>query len=230
MKREESRKLLQAYANGALSADERSALLEAARKDRELSNAIQNEDAVRDLVADPVSRDQLRRALRIPSRAARRPGLGSRRWFFGVVLPSLAAALVVIMMTRANAPTYIKVEPSTAQAIPSEIRKQFATALDASFPLYEGPLVQYSMHRGGWAGEIRMDVVTELRAYLGLYEVEASGKWQRMYPVGEPALLLAAGQMAQIPIANTTKPLRLLVVPTADPKEPLAIDVGPHSH
>ncbi len=78
MTQDEIRKLLGGYATNALSADERRILFEAALEDQELFNALQNEDALRELLDDPVSRDQVRRALAAHSdnRAKARPHFG----------------------------------------------------------------------------------------------------------------------------------------------------------
>jgi hypothetical protein len=105
MTEDEIRKLLGGYATDALSADERRILFEAALDDQELFNALQNEDALHELLADPVARDQVRRALARP--IAGRPGFWSRRWVFGVAIPALAAVTLIVLMNRANAPRLI---------------------------------------------------------------------------------------------------------------------------
>jgi hypothetical protein len=107
MTQDEIRKLLGGYATNELSADERRILFEAALEDQELFNALENEDALRELLADPVSRDQVRRALAVPMASKRRPGFWSRRWVFGVAIPAVAALIVVAIMNRANAPRLI---------------------------------------------------------------------------------------------------------------------------
>ena len=65
MTQEEIRKLLGGYATNALSADERRILFEAALEDQELFNALQNEDALKELLDDPVLRDQMKSCLDI---------------------------------------------------------------------------------------------------------------------------------------------------------------------
>jgi Domain of unknown function (DUF4384) len=107
MTQDEIRKLLGGYATNELSADERRILFEAALEDQELFNALENEDALRELLADPVSRDQVRRALAVPMASKRRPGFWSRRWVLGVAIPAVAALIVVAIMNRANAPRLI---------------------------------------------------------------------------------------------------------------------------
>ena len=63
MTQEEIRKLLGGYATNSLTDRERTALFEAALEDQELFNALQNEDALRELLADPATREQVRLAL-----------------------------------------------------------------------------------------------------------------------------------------------------------------------
>lgn len=121
MTQDEIRKLLGGYATNALSADERRTLFEAALDDQELFNALQNEDALRELLADPVLRDQVRSALAAPARTAPRAGFPWRRWSLGVALPAAAAVIVIALMNRARAP-----EPSTppvqmARAVPKQV-------------------------------------------------------------------------------------------------------------
>ena len=72
MTQDEIRKLLGGYATNALTANERQILFEAALEDQELFNALQNEDALRELLDDPVSREQVRRALQ-PSEPSEKP-------------------------------------------------------------------------------------------------------------------------------------------------------------
>jgi hypothetical protein len=106
MTQEEIRKLLGGYATDRLTADERRILFEAALEDQELFNALQNEDALRELLDDPLARSQVRRMLADP-RPKRRPHFGSRRWLLGVALPAAAAVILIAIMNRANAPRLI---------------------------------------------------------------------------------------------------------------------------
>ncbi len=102
MTQEEIRKLLGGYATDALSADERRILFEAALEDQELFNALQNEDALRELLADPVSRAHVRQAL--ASSKSTRPGFVWKRWLWGVALPAVIAVIVIVLMNRARTP------------------------------------------------------------------------------------------------------------------------------
>ena len=279
MTQDEIRKLLGGYATNALSADERRILFQAALEDQELFNALQDEDNLRELLADPVTREQLRRVLEAPDRSVRRPSFWSRRWMFGVAIPALAAVILIVVMNRANAPRLIapasevasapptqrreppplappkrevpapKLEASAPQAkkelapiqlesarkavpaaapgfmaalsrpVPDAIRQQFATGFVVSAPLYEGPLVQYSLVRSGPNGDaLRVNVTSGVAGYIALYEVDAAGNSKQVYPENQPATLVLAGSTTQIPSAPITisqagDKLRLVVVP-----------------
>jgi len=309
MTQDEIRKLLGGYAANELTADERRILFEAALDDQELFNALENEDALRELLADPVSREQVRRALAAPV-ASKQPGFWSRHWVFGVAIPAAAAVIVIAVMNRANAPRLIappvqiasnKVAPHemasdqtafsrsaaipkpaaaesapakrvladrkveskenfranaldqlanatpaaapqlamrapapqlestrTAMAslrvggpprIPDAIRQQFAAGFAANAPLYQGPLVRYSIVRGGAAGDgIRIEVTTGIAGYLALYQVDVAGNSKQVYPASEPAVAVLPNLTIQIPgspikMADSGGKLRLVVVP-----------------
>jgi hypothetical protein len=99
MTQDQIRKLLGGYATNALTAEERRVLFEAALEDQELFNALQNEDALRELLDDPVSREQVRAALQ-----THRPRISWRRWTFGVAVPAVAAVILIAVMNRAISP------------------------------------------------------------------------------------------------------------------------------
>jgi hypothetical protein len=273
MTQDEIRKLLGGYATNALSADERRILFQAALEDQELFNALQDEDNLRELLADPVTRDEVRRLLEAPGRRAPRSSFWSRRWMFGVAIPALAAVVLIVVMNRANAPRLIapvsevasapptqsreiappapapKLEARAPQAkkqsapiqlesapeavpapaprfmvaspraVPDAIRQQFASGFVASAPLYEGPLVRYSLVRSGPNGDaLRVNVTSEVAGYIALYEVDAAGNSNQVYPENQPATLVLAGSTTQIPsapiqISQPGEKLRLVVVP-----------------
>jgi hypothetical protein len=307
MTQDEIRKLLGGYSTNALSADERRILFEAALEDQELFNALQDEDALRGLLADPISRDQVRRALETPRRDARRASFWSQRWLLGVAIPAVVAVIAIVIMNRANAPRLIappvqiaseehpssetalsqyaaqpkakaiakdkkmvkektigkaealdqvaraipplapqlpapapaqfespraatarvSIRGATLAPIPDAIRQQFAAGLANGFvsnaPLYQGPLVRYSLLRSGPAGdEVRVQVSTGVAGYLALYQVNPNGTTQRVYPANEPTVLVQADRTIQIPdsplrIADAGTKLRLVVVSVAAP-------------
>jgi hypothetical protein len=118
------RKLLSGYATDALTGDERKLLFDAALDDQELFNALQHEDALRELLADPLSRDAVRKVLEQPKRDTHRGGFWSRRWMFGVAIPAVDAVIVIAVLKLPNAPGPIppvqpSVSPKIAQDEPS---------------------------------------------------------------------------------------------------------------
>ena len=106
-----------------------------------------------------------------------------------------------------------------SRPIPDAIRQQFASGFVANGPLYEGPLVQYSLVRSGPNGDaLRVNVTSGVAGYIALYEVDAAGKSKQIYPENETAALVSAGSTTQIPsapiqIARAGEKLRLVVVP-----------------
>ena len=70
MNREDIRKLLGGYATGTLSEQERQALYSAALDDQDLFDMLADEDALRELLADPGIRAQLVHQLQ-PQRVSR---------------------------------------------------------------------------------------------------------------------------------------------------------------
>ncbi len=297
MTQEEIRKLLGGYATNALNADERRILFEAALEDQELFNALQNEDALKELLDDPMLRDQVRSVLVTPAQPSRRTRFSWRQWAFGVAMPAAAAVIVIVIMNRANAPKLIsmrepvvtpapatspKAEPPQAApnrvapklptapppvakkqsasvrapqaqaipapvqlesgrrldapvasafraaavrpVIPAEIRQQFSAGFASNAPLYQGPLVRYSVVRSGTdGGDIRVELTTGIAGYLALYQVDTVGNATRLYPASEPAELVAPDVTIQIPsspirIADAGARLRLVVLPAAPSK------------
>jgi hypothetical protein len=294
MTQEEIRKLLGGYATNALSADERRILFEAALEDQELFNALQNEDALKELLDDPVLRDEVRRVLVTPYKP--RAPFSWRQWAFGVAMPAMAAVIAIVIMNRANAPKLIsmrqpvvttapaaspKAEPPQtapnnvapklltapppakkqsasvraprAQAIPApvqiesarqldapvasalragtvrplmpaSVRQQFSAGFASDAPLYQGPLVQYSIARGLQDGNaVRINVSTAMPGYLALYHVDAAGNVKRVYPTTDVATQVLPNIAMQIPInpvkVDAGEKLRLVLIPTA----PLAV-------
>src|SRR5262249_19101936 len=66
MTNDEIRKLLGGYATNTLTEAERKSLFEAALENQEVFDALQEEQALKELLADPVSRVQVRQALEKP--------------------------------------------------------------------------------------------------------------------------------------------------------------------
>lgn len=292
---EEIHRLLGGYATNALSAEERRSLFEAALEDQELFNALQNEDTLRELLADPVSREQVRRALTASGRSKQRAGFWSWRWLFGVGLPAIAAVIVIVMMNRAPAPQSappvmtamrqpvappietrevlpkaesaasaakkqavapkrIAPEPSPVPApappakpapqldaapraitlaapalranllppnapIPADVQQQLSADAAAGSPLYNGPLVQYSLiSESQDVNTVRLRVTPTIAGYLALYRVNAAGSATRIYPDSDGAARVLPNIAIQIPsrpidISGTGEKLRLVMLP-----------------
>jgi hypothetical protein len=94
---EQARKLLGGYATNSLTEAERKALFEAALDDQDLFDALQQEQALKELLADPASRNQIARALADPP--ASRP---RRAWLWGGVPAAIAAAALIVVVIRSN--------------------------------------------------------------------------------------------------------------------------------
>jgi hypothetical protein len=97
---DEIRKLLGGYATNTLTETERRILFEAALDDQELFDALQKEQALRDLLDDPVSRVQIRQALDRPAPAP----WWSRWWTWTAAASAVAAVVLIVAVTRTPAP------------------------------------------------------------------------------------------------------------------------------
>jgi hypothetical protein len=100
MSNEQARKLLGGYATNSLTEAERKALFEAALDDQELFDALQQEEALKELLADPVSRNQVQQAL------AQAPAAGRAWWFrgwvWGGMAGAVAATVMIVAVIRSN--------------------------------------------------------------------------------------------------------------------------------
>src|ERR1700687_806372 len=104
MTNEEIRKLLGGYATNTLTDAERKVLFEAALDDQELFNAIQEEQALKDLLSDPISREQVRQALEKPAPAKRATAWWSQWWAWGSAASAVVAAILIVAVIRLNPP------------------------------------------------------------------------------------------------------------------------------
>ena len=103
MTSEQARKLLGGYATNSLTEAERKALFEAALDDQELFDALQQEEALKELLADPASRNQIQQALAeapVPRLAG--PAWWSRAWLWGGVAGAVAASVLMVAVIRSN--------------------------------------------------------------------------------------------------------------------------------
>ena len=97
MNREDAQKLLGGYATGNLSAEERRLLFEAALDDQELFDALAEEQALKDVLDDPVSRERVRLAV-----AASPPARGwwTRPWIWVPAAGALAASVLTVALVN----------------------------------------------------------------------------------------------------------------------------------
>jgi hypothetical protein len=98
------------------------------------------------------------------------------------------------------------------------VRQQFAAGFAANAPLYQGPLVRFSVARGGQDGDaVRVDVSTAIAGYLALYHVDAAGNSKRVYPANEVATQVLPNIAMQIPLnpvkVDAGEKLRIVLVP-----------------
>jgi hypothetical protein len=116
MTNEDVRKLLGGYATNTLTESERKALFDAALEDQELFNALQDEQALRELLADPASRQQIRAALLKPAGEKRFPW--TRPWVWGSAAGAIAAAVLIVAVIQRSAPQTetLRVESSQESA------------------------------------------------------------------------------------------------------------------
>jgi hypothetical protein len=244
MTQEEIRKLLGGYAANTLTEHERKALFEAALDDQALFDVLQNEDALRELLADPVSREQIREVLKPTPRRR----LWMQPWLIGTASVAVAALIAVAVVTRHREPTAPNLQtPQPAPAMPAPERKRAAglvarsavlaarPASDiANAPLYTGPLVRYAVLRSGPSGDaVHIQVVSQLAGNLTLYRMDAGGQWQRVFPASGPGLPIAANTSYQIPsnpiaISGGQDKLRLVIEPPAGSAVVVEIAIGPN--
>jgi len=102
------RRLLGGYATNSLTETERQTLFDAALDDQELFDALQLEQALRDLLDDPVSRVQIRVALDQPSPVAWWSRWWSHWWTWTAAASAVAAAVLIVAVARTHAPQPIQ--------------------------------------------------------------------------------------------------------------------------
>jgi hypothetical protein len=114
---EQIRTLLGGYATNTLTESERKMLFEAALEDQELFNALHDEDALRALLADPASREAIRRALEEPARA-KQSVFWPRRWAFSTAAAAVAAGGLVTLAVwlKRLEPSLVPVQVASQQA------------------------------------------------------------------------------------------------------------------
>jgi len=105
MNKEEIQKLIGGYATGSLTDDERRQLFEAALDDQELFDALQGEQALKELLDDPISRQQVRLAAAesLPHTTASPKASWFRRpWIWAAGASVAAAAVLLVVLVQWN--------------------------------------------------------------------------------------------------------------------------------
>ncbi|MGD0298796.1 MAG: hypothetical protein ABSE86_16955 [Bryobacteraceae bacterium] len=125
MTHDEIRKLLGGYATNSLTDTERQALFEAALEDQELFNALHQEQALKELLADPLSRAEIRQALEKP-RAAR-----PHWWIWTAAASAVAAAVIVALIIRPRPPEPIQQYASVQTGKPTTVQPNDRVERDA---------------------------------------------------------------------------------------------------
>jgi len=97
MSKDEIRKLLGGYATNTLTEMERDALFAAALEDQELFDALQDEEALKDLLSNRAVRADVRQALERPSDSR---GMSRIWWAWGGAIGAVTAAVVLFIVFR----------------------------------------------------------------------------------------------------------------------------------
>ena len=123
MTNDEIRKLIAGYATNTLTEAERKSLFEAALDDQELFDTLQNEQALKDFLADPVSRAQVQQALR-----TERTAWWSRWWAWGSAASAIAATVLIVAVVNQgphpSAPATVPASPQVAMETPPARAKE----------------------------------------------------------------------------------------------------------
>lgn len=104
MNKDEIQNLIGGYATGSLTEEERRALFDAALEDQELFDALQNEQALKELFDDPFSREQVRRAAAESLPPAKLPWFRNTWIWAAGVSVTIAAVLLVVFMQPSPQP------------------------------------------------------------------------------------------------------------------------------
>jgi hypothetical protein len=130
MSKEEIRKLLGGYATNTLTESERNALFEAALDDQELFNALQQEQALRNLLDDPAARAEVRHALQQPSGGVRAAGQ-MRWWAFGGAASAVAAAVLFVVFRAgvSDRPTQLAMSEKAPSPVAPAVSEQQTAAV-----------------------------------------------------------------------------------------------------
>jgi hypothetical protein len=115
---EDARKLIGGYATGNLADEERKALFAAALSEQELFDELVKEQALKELLDDPLSRQRLLDELR-PSTEPLSQGIGLWRWAAAASLALATVMVAVVMMRVPSKPSAAPVLTATRQPAPA---------------------------------------------------------------------------------------------------------------
>ncbi len=88
---------------------------------------------------------------------------------------------------------------------------------------YTAPLVRYSVIRDRPASDaVRIEVVSQIPGSMALYRATPEGQWQRVYPLNDAGVAIAANTAYQIPdkpitVRDNQEKLRLVIEPAVRP-------------
>jgi len=102
MNREEIERLLGGYATNSLTEEERKALFEAALDDQELFDALEREQALRELLDDPASRAQIQRALQNPRSSPSKAPWWRQWWTWSAIAGAVAASVTAFVLVNSE--------------------------------------------------------------------------------------------------------------------------------
>jgi hypothetical protein len=129
-------RLLGGYATNTLTADERQLLYQAALEDQELFNVLEDEQALRDLLADDRSRKEIGHALRpVPAKPR-------RWWIWGLATATVCAAIIFGLVLNRPQPKMItpqmaivRTPPASVAATPEMSALRAKTAAASASPI-----------------------------------------------------------------------------------------------
>ncbi|HYL36318.1 MAG TPA: hypothetical protein VEV17_10435 [Bryobacteraceae bacterium] len=166
MTKEQIRKLLGGYATNTLSESERKALFDAALDDQELFDALEQEEALKEVLADPVARAQVEQALAQLASGKQQAGWRLRWWAWGGAVGAVAAAAIVFAVIRSSrvpntapATEIASAERSARTVIPEQTpgrareRKQPGAEQSPLPALQSESQAQFDARRAGAPGE-----------------------------------------------------------------------------
>jgi hypothetical protein len=221
MKRDEIQHLLGGYAAGTLTPEEETILFAAAIEDQELFNALADEEALRELLADPESRGYLRAALAEAAESAPVATRSRRWWPVAAGISAIAAGLAIftvigIQRSEKSPEASVAVAPQQ-QTQPTEMAKNIP-ASPAAQPAKHADAVD----DGGAAAK---DTVKSRARTFEPPSPAAPAAGVKMKPADAPPTLGAASR-AKEENKLAEKELEKAVAPPPPPPPPAPVTVA----